>query len=215
MIPPATNLKTPGLAIASLICGIGGFFTCLLTGIPAIITGHLALGKIQREPGSLKGTGIAMTGLVLGYVTTVASILLIPLAAIATPSVFKALERAKTVQNISSSRQMHLGLQMYASDHEGKYPSDLEALDASGPIGSMAALSYKGDNDTPLAWIYFPGLDDTSDPQAIILASPETFKQNREPSRIVVRVDGSVKTISELEYQSLIRAQSPEAEARE
>ena len=158
---------------------------------------------------------MAMTGLVLGYVTTVASILIIPLAAIATPAVFKALERAQMHQNISSGRHLHMGLQMYAMDNDGKYPADLEALATSGVSESLTTFSYMRDKGTPLAWIYFPGLDDTSDPRAIIIASPETFKENREPSRIVVRVDGSVNTIPEREYQSLIRAQSPEAEARE
>ena len=48
-----------------------------------------------------------------------------------------------------------------------------------------------------------------------VLYNHESFKQNRETSRIVVHVDGSVEIIPELEYQTLIRTKVPAPEARE
>ena len=54
-----------GLAIGSLVCGLGSPLLCL-TFIPAIILGHLALNDIRRKPGT-RGRGLAVTGLILGY----------------------------------------------------------------------------------------------------------------------------------------------------
>ena len=57
--------RTSGLAIGSLVCGLGSPLLCL-TFIPAIILGHLALNEIRKTPGT-RGRGLAMTGLILGY----------------------------------------------------------------------------------------------------------------------------------------------------
>lgn len=53
------------LAVASLVLGILGFFTGI-TAIPAVITGHLALGRIRRN--KTDGHGMAVAGLVMGYI---------------------------------------------------------------------------------------------------------------------------------------------------
>jgi len=58
---PPTN----GLAIAALVCGVGGFVIGL-SFIPAIICGHLARRQI-RQTGE-QGAGLALAGLILGYV---------------------------------------------------------------------------------------------------------------------------------------------------
>jgi hypothetical protein len=69
--PPAAPAWQPargpnGLAIASLICGIGQLVTLGITGIPAIILGHAALHRI-RETGE-DGNGLAVGGLTLGWI---------------------------------------------------------------------------------------------------------------------------------------------------
>jgi hypothetical protein len=63
--PPAP--PTNGLAIAALVCGVGGFFIGL-SFIPAIICGHLARRQI-RQTGE-QGAGMALAGIILGYVGT-------------------------------------------------------------------------------------------------------------------------------------------------
>jgi hypothetical protein len=55
--------------IAALVLGIATFFTFGFTGIPAVITGHLALTQCQK--GAANQKGLAMTGLVLGYVAVI------------------------------------------------------------------------------------------------------------------------------------------------
>jgi Domain of unknown function (DUF4190) len=61
--PPA--LPTNGLAIASLVCGVGTFVIGI-SFIPAIICGHIARGQIRRT--GEQGGGLALAGLILGYV---------------------------------------------------------------------------------------------------------------------------------------------------
>lgn len=65
---PGEPAKTSGLAIASLVCGVLAF-GCMLTTLPAIICGHLALSDIKKSAGARTGQGLAIAGLVLGYVT--------------------------------------------------------------------------------------------------------------------------------------------------
>jgi hypothetical protein len=66
------------LAIASLVCGILSIILCLglLAGIPAIICGHMARGRIARSGGALGGSGLALAGLIMGYFATLATLAL-------------------------------------------------------------------------------------------------------------------------------------------
>ncbi len=65
-----------GLAITSLICGIAGLALSVLLfwaifpvliSVAAVITGHLALRRLRQTPG-LGGRGMAIAGLITGYV---------------------------------------------------------------------------------------------------------------------------------------------------
>ena len=64
-LPPETS----GKAVFSLICGV--FFIILPLSIVAVIFGYIALSEIRKSPGRLKGRGLAITGIVLGYVGVV------------------------------------------------------------------------------------------------------------------------------------------------
>jgi len=60
------------LAVVSLILSIAGLlgFCCgffLMAGIAGIICGHIALSRIKRDP-TLEGRGLAMAGVIIGYV---------------------------------------------------------------------------------------------------------------------------------------------------
>ena len=61
-LPPDTS----GKAIFSLVCGV--LFVILPFSIPAVIFGHLALYDIRRSRGRLAGKGLAIAGIILGYV---------------------------------------------------------------------------------------------------------------------------------------------------
>jgi hypothetical protein len=63
-----------GLAVASLVCGILALVSCCIVGffnlplvIAAIVTGHLAVSRINANPTAYSGKGMARGGLITGY----------------------------------------------------------------------------------------------------------------------------------------------------
>jgi hypothetical protein len=61
--------QTSSLAVTSLVSGILGWTLLPFIGtVVAIITGHMARAEIRRSNGQLDGDGLAVAGLVLGWV---------------------------------------------------------------------------------------------------------------------------------------------------
>jgi hypothetical protein len=70
--PPvlAPSVPTSGLAIASLVLGIGGVTILPLLGsIIAIVLGYMARSDIRKRPGEVSGDGVALAGIVLGWIS--------------------------------------------------------------------------------------------------------------------------------------------------
>jgi len=68
--PVNTTRGTSSLATVSLVLGILSWLVLPFIGaIGAVICGHMARGEIRRSPpdAKLEGDGLAITGLVLGY----------------------------------------------------------------------------------------------------------------------------------------------------
>ncbi|MEU6521990.1 DUF1707 and DUF4190 domain-containing protein [Streptomyces sp. NPDC046924] len=68
---PATFLprqKTNEKAIGSMVCGVLCLATGGVTGIPAVVLGHMARAEIRRS--GEQGDGLAVAGLVLGWLST-------------------------------------------------------------------------------------------------------------------------------------------------
>ena len=78
---------TNGLAVASLICGIVGlfaspfvavFFVPILLPIAAVVLGHIARSQLKQNP-QTSGSGMALTGVILGYIPIALGVLAIVL----------------------------------------------------------------------------------------------------------------------------------------
>ena len=71
--------QTSGTAIASLVFGIVSWVALPFIGaVVAVICGHIARGEIRRQPhGAIDGDGLAVAGLVLGYVQLAFCLLLV------------------------------------------------------------------------------------------------------------------------------------------
>lgn len=121
---PAGEVPTEQKAVLSMVLGIlsvtiFGF----LTGIPAVILGHMSRGAIKRSNGQLKGDGMALTGLITGYI----SITLIPLfiilvvAAIAIPNLLRARIAANEASAIGSVRTINTAEITYLTQYEHGY----------------------------------------------------------------------------------------------
>jgi len=68
---PPSQGQTNGLAITSLVLGIAGFFvSCLgiVSWILALVFGYRARTQIDESGGAQKGRGMAVAGIVLGWV---------------------------------------------------------------------------------------------------------------------------------------------------
>jgi uncharacterized membrane protein len=79
--PAPVVTGTNSLAVAALACGIAEFFTLGLTAIPAVILGHMARGQIRRT--GEQGSGLALAGLILGWLAIILFVLVVTVGAFA------------------------------------------------------------------------------------------------------------------------------------
>jgi len=115
--PPA---KTSGLAIASLVLGILGIFSCGLSAIAGLIMGIMAMSRVKKSNGALGGQGIALAGTI---VSAVFLIFVIPLgAALLLPALANAKDKALTIQCMNNLRQLSVSARLYAGDHQDHFP---------------------------------------------------------------------------------------------
>jgi hypothetical protein len=74
--PTGPTPATSGLAIAALVMGIGGLTILPLLGsILAIIFGYMARNDIRKRPSEVTGDGLAMAGIVMGWIAVGLSVL--------------------------------------------------------------------------------------------------------------------------------------------
>jgi hypothetical protein len=135
---PAGPARTDGKAIASLCLGLASWIFCLnfLTGIPAVLLGHRARANIKKSKGMLKGEGMALAGLILGYPSIFALLLL----AMAIPEFRSSRLMALESGGVSGVRTINSAEVTYASTYPkvGFSPS-LEVLAGSPPCDATAA----------------------------------------------------------------------------
>ena len=112
--------KTSALAITSMILGILSFCTFLLTAPLALILGIIALVKISKSNGRLKGTGMAVAGIAIPVVA-------LPIVAIMMGIMLPALSQARLAARravcISNLKQLGIATMVYAQDNNDRYPS--------------------------------------------------------------------------------------------
>ncbi len=208
-LPHPPPQEKSGLAIASLILGLAGFLLIFFTGIPAIITGHMARARIEKSGGAIGGSGMALAGLILGYLTTL--LLPIILAGLLTPVILKAKKNADLAQSINSMRFLSTELHEFHSRHQS-YPKDelassLQLPEATGPrvleqlqipnLNLYLTVKDHAQGD----WLYNPNA--TKERNDILLISP--FILNKAA---VIIADGSISLLPETQLQQIIDSMS-------
>ena len=122
-ISPVSGPPKEGLATASLILGLLSFFCLVLTGIPAVICGHIARSRAKTSPEAYGGAGMALAGLIMGYIGIALSFLAIGiLPAMLLPALSKAKDRAQSINCVNNMKQIGLAYKVWASDHEDEPP---------------------------------------------------------------------------------------------
>lgn len=69
--------KTNGFAVASLVCSLGGIFTAGLSGILGVVFGFVARSKIRQSNGYETGDGMALAGIIVGFLMAALFIVLV------------------------------------------------------------------------------------------------------------------------------------------
>lgn len=128
--PFAGQAQTSGKAIGSLVCGILFFF--LPSAIAAIILGHLSLSEIRKSGGRLVGDGMAIAGLVLGYIGLAAIPFILIIAAIAIPNLLRARTAANEASAVGSLRMINTAAMSYSATYPNGFPPSLDSLGGSG-----------------------------------------------------------------------------------
>jgi hypothetical protein len=182
---PGGPPESSGLAIASLVLGILGFFSAGLTAIPAIICGHISLSHIKKAAGRMSGQGLAVGGLVTGYFGLL-FILAIGLG-IALPAFAVVQSRGQEMKCLVEAKQIGLACKIYAADHQGDYPPDLDQLVPKYLPDAKILECPLIKNQAPMGYDYFGGKD--SDPGTKVLLSSKAT--TRTHKRIVVTSDGA------------------------
>lgn len=147
IIPPPSEIpqqpKTSALAIWSLVLGILSL-ACfsILAAIPGVICGHKALSRIKHSGGLISGQGLAIAGLVTGYIGIAWAIIFIPMMmAIAIPNFVKARDTAMQNACINNLRQIDAAKQQWALENNKK----------AGDVPTDADLApYLGDGKFPI-----------------------------------------------------------------
>jgi general secretion pathway protein G len=124
--PPVsgTQPKTARLAVTSLVLGILGLvlvIACIgpLFAIPGVVCGHMAQSRIKRSGGMLTGGGLALGGLITGYVSIALAVFLIPMmAAIAIPNFVRARDIAMRNACMNNLRQIETAKQQWALENK-------------------------------------------------------------------------------------------------
>jgi len=112
---PAFPPQNSGKAIASLVFGL--LFFVPLAFVAAIVFGHVALSEIKRSAGRLKGEGMAIAGLVLGYLWIASVPVILIVAAIAIPNLLRARMAANEASAVASVRTLNTVEASYSADH--------------------------------------------------------------------------------------------------
>ena len=146
--------QTDGKATGSLVLGILSLLCfSFLAGIPAVVLGHISRKNIRESMGRLKGDGIALAGLIMGYISIAAIPMVLIIAAIAIPNLLRSKIVANESAAASTMRTLNTSQITYSTTYPAKgYARELAAL-GPGPSNQCGepSDSYACLIDGPLA----------------------------------------------------------------
>ena len=129
--------ENSGKGIFSLICGLLMFFPP--ASIVAVVFGHLSLSDIRKGRGQLKGKGLAIAGLVLGYIGIAIWTVFFVMVAITVPKQLKARSAYTSGSRgsaVSAMRTLNTAEIAYAQAHrEVGYTCSLPELSKAWRLG--------------------------------------------------------------------------------
>lgn len=119
--------KTAGQSIASLVLGILSLLCFgIFTAIPAVICGHIAKARIKADSENLQGEGMALAGLITGYITIGFTVVAIA-AGVAIPFLSGNMNRTAAIEGQAGCSTILVCEQMYRAEN-GTYVG-VESID--------------------------------------------------------------------------------------
>ena len=126
---PVVQPKTSGMAIWSLILS----FVPILC-IVGLILGIVSAVKIGKRKGELKGQGLAIGGIVIGALNSLASCFILPMiAAIAIPNFISMQTKAKDAQVKIVAHAVQLAVEEYRAE-KNDWPQSIQDIEAQLPL---------------------------------------------------------------------------------
>jgi hypothetical protein len=126
--PPSPKLD--GKALLSLLLGVLAIVPLsIFAGIPAVVLGHLSRGSIRKSQGRLKGSGLALAGLSMGYIS-VALLPVVLFTGMAIPRLFRGQIAANEASALETLRSINYAATTYRVEHNA-YPATLQELGAA------------------------------------------------------------------------------------
>jgi competence protein ComGC len=130
-------------AVMSMVLGVLSIVLSVFVGIPAVILGHLSKASIRRSNGRLKGDGMALAGLILGYI----SLFLLPVIAgvvfVAVPNVFRTKIVTNETTTVSTLKSIYSLAENYKVENQ-EYPASLQELSSTGLVALDNQLAATG-----------------------------------------------------------------------
>jgi prepilin-type processing-associated H-X9-DG protein len=204
--------KTSLLAIWSLILGVVSITGCgMIAGLPAIICGFMARSKIKDSSGELQGNGMAMGGLITGFIGTVLTTLAVLgiLAGMLLPAVATARDRARRASGMNNLAQIGKASMMYSMDNDEKRPANFQSLKLyTGDSPRLFVCPATGkqpgafsDVDSWTDYVLVPGLTEESPPQSVfVFTHPDCYPNG---GGNILFLDGSVQWCDPATYDEL------------
>ena len=195
--------KTSGLAIAAFIISL---LSCTVIGaLVALILGIIAIVKIARSQGQLKGQPFAIAATAIAGL----AILVLPLlVAIAIPAFAGARQAAKQTLCLSNLHSLGLAVSMYQLDYQVTPPT-LQLLSDAYIDGDLPSCPFAQDQNLSASYVYRGSNLPEDIPNHIIIAhdryphpaDPFDDQQNIN----VLFADGSVRPLTQSEFDRAIQ----------
>jgi hypothetical protein len=189
-----------GLAIASLVLGVLAIIPPLmvLTGLPAIITGHVARHRANKQPGSYGGRRMAMAGLITGYLGMTLALGIVVFVTRTARNMFRMQQNFASERCLNNLKQIGLAARVFSEANKYRFPDTF--LQMSNELANPHLLRCPADtnhvasagggrwNEDAVSYEFVqPGIQEAPD-------SMDTVVFRCRIHGYVVTVDGTVRT---------------------
>ena len=214
-LPPEAG-KMSIMAVASLVLGVLGLFTCGGTALFGLILGIIAMVKVGNSRGELRGKGLALAGVIVSGVF----LLMIPIfAAMLLPALAAAKGKAQAINCVNNEKQLALAVRIYSGNNTNQFPSAATWCDAiKASVGSDKVFKCPAANEASACGYAFNAKLDGADadkvnPQTVMIfeadtgwnahGGPEIAAEHHGKSMNVAFADGHVERVTESRFSSL------------